>query len=499
MSLRDENPLVDSDLELIVTVFEKGMTVSQDADSVFVPFRREMSALVNFPKSIIDSIDSVPLPSEVEGSRDDIPDIIEPEVAAGEAGISIEDAEEDGNALEDWVLDCVPCVDEFARTLSAMNADFFKDLGDEWSDLLDDIWDKLNGLEDFLEDTDLTESFCDLGEALKDQCGPDLEKLLFILQSLLSRMQFEFNLDLSILDSFLMAVLSPIFNALASALDLIDSLALDPIRCVLDYIQYQINHGPQLAQQARQAIVDPIRRDAYEQRARMNMALRQNAIDSSVTPDSRTEAELAAERARLEETRAQQRQQRGQRMRSALDRANGAFDRTRDSLNFLDTFKEYIETGVGYLKDKKDWLLSMIEEFVSAGLGNWDDQMGFAKSKSDILSMISILKAMIDALKSGDISCGPDTGGLTPGDVRKIVGRWQHPAESLEIIVEDGNIITRRRPGEEVTTGGEGVDTVAEEIPNVVVRRPISSCLKKVTTNEAEQMQHWIRQLEQEV
>ena len=128
--------------------------------------------------------------------------------------------------------------------------------------------------------------------------------------------------------------------------------------------------------------------------------------------------------------------------------------------------------------------------------------------------MISILKALIDALKTGDISCGPDSGGLTEEDVRRIVSRWVHPSESLEIIVEDGNIVTRRRPdtpsNEEagdrgIFTGADGPDAIDgtsgtfEDLPNVVARRPISSCLKKVTTDEAEQIQHWIRQLEQEV
>ena len=48
-------------------------------------------------------------------------------------------------------------------------------------------------------------------------------------------------------------------------------------------------------------------------------------------------------------------------------------------------------------------------------------------------------------------------------------------------------------------TGTDGADSVDEPLSNVVIRRPISSCLKKITTDESDQVQRWIRQLEQEV
>ena len=132
--------------------------------------------------------------------------------------------------------------------------------------------------------------------------------------------------------------------------------------------------------------------------------------------------------------------------------------------------------------------------------------MQFAHSKTDLLKFISILKAFAETIEAGDISCGSNSDGLTEEEVARVVRHWQHPAESLEIIVEDGNITTRRRADISdgssdggVVTGGEGSDSTAESLSNIVVRRPISSCLKKVTTDEADQINHWIRQLEQEV
>jgi hypothetical protein len=394
-----------------------------------------------------------------------------------------------------------------------MDTDFFKDIGAEWDATLDKTWKKLTGLDNLVEDADATSAFCDVGMALKGQCLPDIKKMLFILSMLLNRMEMEFSLDLSILDSFLMAALSPIFNALAANLDLINSLALDPIRCVLDYMQYQMNNAPRLAEEARAAVMDPILKASLEQKKRIEAAM--GTGEEVQTPElknkgkpERSEAEKAAEKAKQREMERQQEQAPKQNMKSALERANQAFNMTKHSIGFLNQFKEYLSTGTKYLEDKKKWLLNLIKEFVDSDLDRWDGQMQFARDKKNILAFISILKAMIDAAQGNDLSCGPDSDGMTEEDVGRIVRHWQHPSESLEIIVEDGNIVTRRRPdlpsNEEagdrgIITGADGADSTGETLSNVVVRRPISSCLKKITTDEADQIQHWIRQLEQEV
>lgn len=527
MGLRENNPMIDSDLELIVAAFEKAMIKSQDIDSVLVSFRREISSFANYPRSIVNSIDGVPIPSEPEEGNSmtvdsGVPIPSSPETLSGDPNTPIEDGDDEEEWTEkvkNWISECVPCSGEFNRTISAMDADFLSDIGEGWDRTLDETWDKLNNFENFLEDADVSASFCDLGSSLMGQCTPDIEKMTFVLSMMLDRMQIEFSLDLSILDSFLMSALSPIFNELAANLDLIGSLALDPIHCVLDNIQYQINNSQRLASEARSAIIDPVKRQAYEQRQRIQQAIYRNQAQATNLASSahgatvleRSEAEAAAERAKLDRVRVQQQQQSNQQMQSALSRANQAFDRTKNSLNALDQFQEYITAGVDYLENKKEWLLSLIEEFVNSGLDRWNDQIAFAQNKTNILTFISIMKAVTEAAQSGDISCGPDSDSMSEEDVARVVQYWQHPSESLEIIVEDGNIITRRRPelpsnreaGDRgIITGSSGDssdDASVGEFPNIVARRSISSCLKKVTTDEAEQIQTWISQLEQEV
>jgi hypothetical protein len=512
MGLRDKNPLIDSDLELIITSFEKGMTTSRDVDSVLVPFRRELSSFSTFPQSIVNSIDGIPTPSEVQenderSSTESVQTVTAPEYLSSNPNNISEDGSDDEDWTEkvkNWVSECVPCSGEFKRTISSMNADFFVDIGESWDAALDETLDRLTSLENLLDDADVTAPFCDLGNALKFHCTPDIEKMIFILSMFLNKMEIEIDFSLSIFDSFLTAALSPIFNELAANLDLIDTLALDPIRCVLDQIQYQINNSTQLAQKAKASIIDPVRDRARQQRNHINQILmreRQNnpmLLPNTNIPDAEQVARRARyeEQARLANERVIQQQSQG-----AIERANQAFEKTKDSIDFLNKFKDYIETGTDFLEEKKKWLLNIIEEFVNTGLDRWNNQMQFANSKVDILTFISIMKAMVDAAKSGDFSCGPESGSLTEGDVARIADYWLHPAESLEILVEDGNIVTRRHPDIQVfddgiRVGSDEVDSIDAEFKNIVVRRPISSCLKKVTDDEAEQVTRWISQLE---
>jgi hypothetical protein len=556
MGLRDQNPIIDADLELIISSYEKAVVKSNDLDSVFVPFRRELESISNYPSSVISSIDQVPLatPEEEAGVDEEtsgVPDAsVTPESVAGEPETPIEEGSEDDDWTEkakDWVADCIPCLDDYQRVISSMSADFYKDLGVKWGVTLKETWDKLQDLESLLSgaDMDLVNAFCDLGDALKIHCIPDLKRMVFVLTSFLDKMQTDLRVDLSVLDSFLTSALAPVFNEFAANLDLLGDLAINPIRCTLDFVQFQVNNATGLAEAAASEVVDPVIRFAYEKRMRLNEARRAayrveraetlaarevrrraeereteereassystGEEDQAARPQrTRSEAEILATRARLEEEYQEYLGNRSQ-MQNAIQRASQAFDRAKNSLSYLERFKHYLTEGADWLEDKKTWLLELIEEFINTALDRWNDNISFARGKKDILTMVSILMAMIEAAKNGDLSCGSETDALNEDDVSNILRYWTHPAESLEIIFENGNIVTRRLPsgstdsgsdgrGESVSSGDKGADRVTSlDLENVVLRRPISSCLKKITTEEADQVEEWIRQLEQEV
>ena len=523
MSLRDENPLIDNDLSLIIEAYEKAMLKSRDADSVFVPFRRHLEKMTNLPQSIITSIDAVPLPAQ-DSERDrltpdnqhtdprnprntveeDIQDtrvadfpaeapsrVPTPEEeignpASGKISEDGDDEEDWQEKVSNWVSECVPC--DF-RVMSSLDADFFADISTNWENALDKTWDNLKKLDGLLSDENVVNPFCELADALKMNCPGDLEKMMFLLSTLLDQMELQVGLDLGIADDYLSSILEPIFSELGGMLDLIDDSVLKPVRCVLDVIEYNINRGPAVARRMQ---------DAYSVSRRTGWG---DVTDTADGADSQSESQELAGRAR-EEVQAQQSSNETQaNPNNALDRVESAFERAEHTLSFLDRFKNLVEEGKDYLEEKKDWLLSLIEEFLDNGFERWNDTVSFARGKNDILTYISILKAFVDAAKSDDFECGPDSGIVDRSNVITVMEYFQHPAEALDVTVEDGIIVARRNPPSSESASGSDPDAdirVTSNIDNIVARRPISSCLNKVTSDEAEQVNHWIRQLEQD-
>jgi hypothetical protein len=88
--------------------------------------------------------------------------------------------------------------------------------------------------------------------------------------------------------------------------------------------------------------------------------------------------------------------------------------------------------------------------------------------------------------------------------MKTLLSAYRHPSEPLEITIEGDMVEVRRRSTretEESTAGGigEGGDeSGAIKFENLtVVRKPISSCLKKISPSDADVVNAWIRQLEE--
>jgi len=550
MGLRDKNPLIDSDLELIVTTFEKAMIKSRDSDSVLVPFRRHLNVMEALPTSIKKSINDVPNPaSGVEQSNTAMasaPDsIITPEGAASADSESKEDSEDDAEwkeKVKELLEDCIPC--DF-RSLTSLDAEFFSGIADKWESAIDKAGESLDSLEGILDGykdkfTGLVDqadelvddikaigegttedgktisgdivsplqNICEIGNSLKGQCIPDIKKMIFMMEMFLTDMENQFSLDLGIADSFLTSLLSPLFNEMVGNLDIIDELALGPIRCVLNNIEQQIMRGGEVAAQGFESATNV----AESRNIVGRVATRRSQEDSNSIFNSQanqtparstrmTRAEELAERAQAEQSALRQRAER--QAQRGSERINSAFDRMREATTFLDRFKRCLQTAFDYLEDKKDWLINLLEELVSTGDEQFSNNLSFAQNKKDLLENIAIMKALVDAAKAGGFSCGPETDSMTESELEVFFTMYQHPSESLDISVINGNIVVRRNPdgqsgsdGNTVTTGASS--SGASGLGNIVVQRPISSCLKKVTAEEADQVQQWIAQLEQE-
>jgi hypothetical protein len=540
MGLRDTNPLIDQDLDIIIKAFEKGMIKSRDSDSVFVPFRRELSSMEALPTSIVTSIESVAAPSgnTLVGSNDatqsasgDFPQGSSGSIPSAEQSTDNpteeqDDTEDDSDLqekVEKWVEDCIPC--NF-RTMSNLDADFFADIGDGWKDALDKTFDNLKKLDKLLDESvNLEKPLCELGEIFKAQCVPDIKKMIFVMSMFLDSLELQVGADLGIFDSFLTSLLTPLFNELCANLDIIDEISLGPLRCVLDQIRYNINRGPEMAKQMQQSInsqasqvADQTRRQvrqAEDQARRTNEEIqnqaRQQARDTRVSEEEPSQAQQIAERTGAER-QAESRQSQSE-TPDALDRVNDILDETDDALSMLDKFKDYLKTATDFLEQKKKWLLDLLQSFIDDGCDRWNKKVSFAEGKKDILDFISMMKAVVDAAKNGDFRCGNESGTMTEEEFKILIGTYRHPSESLNISLEGDSIVVRRltdvvgksSSGSQGPTGSReaGVtnqvdtgetDLLSQRAGNIVMRRPISSCLKKVTQDQVDQVSYWIDQ-----
>lgn len=504
-----EAVLLESDLNLIISTFEAGMVRSRDVDSPLVIFKSLIRGMSGSPESMLGITEGIPRPGRA--ARSDVTpageegleppeSVAAPDVDAITGAIPVttdeplsEESQEESSLdkLKGWLQDCVPC--DF-RSWGELDAEFFGELGDQWKQTLDASWDKLTQLEDMLTQSDASfvAEFCNLGNALKFQCVPDLQKILFSLGYMLSRMELDVSVDLGTLDSLLMQALNPIINEMMANIDIIDELALGPIRCVIDQMRYQAQAGPQRFQETNRQLAG-----MFEGSSRSTGASggeRRLEVEEAAA----SSAAEARERRRSDSSR---RDDPG-RPQSALDEVSSDLGAVSDELD-LDRLTGYVQKAVSVIKDYKDWLLRVLQETIDYPLEQWNRRTSFAHGKRDILQYIALIRGIIDAAQAGDFSCGSDSETMTEEELRVFVTAYRHPSERLEVVIEGANITVRRNPpmtdlspaGTVIRTG-DGGSGQPVSVDNVILRRPIASCLKKVTTDEAAQVSEWIRQLE---
>lgn len=492
MSLRDTNPYIDSDLSLIITTFERSMARNNNESALFVPFRREINGFSGVPRTVIDSISSLPAfqakPETNDSGPSTVPSIPTPSGALNDDDEALSEQQspsEDGddneewlNKAKNWVQDCVPC--DF-RSLTKFDPNFLGDVKGDWEKALGDIDASLSKFDNELLNSDVVFSnVCGLAGQLKPHCIPDLNKIIWLLNFLLSKLNKEIDINLNIFDNLITGILSPIFNAMLSNVDLIDKLALDPIFCVVE----QLN-----------ATIYKFQNQALGPTVRFS----RNPTQEQIANNSRDQRE-AADVGRQEVLEAARAQQSTQSVSAFLQQAR--------SENEFSVLKDYLETGINYVKNYKKWLTDMLKDIVGSQTESWNSKVDTSKQKLDLLRLIGLVNSIVNAANNGDFICGVDEDSLTAEELKTLIDSYINPNTNLEVSLEDDNLIIRRdrRQDELDQSDGEiqGTDSTSasssRKIPsNIVLTKPISACLKKVTAEEYNQVQLWIKQLEEDI
>lgn len=458
----ENNPLAEQDLQLIISTFEKGMIQSEDESSIYAGFRRDLVSVADLPNSVIKVIDMLPGVDNKDEDEEnvEIPDNTE----------SNDEEDEDDSWKKKAVealKECIPCD---MRFVTEFDADFGKDLGDGWENTFDQIAGNLDGVDKLFESDDsILKEICSIANKLKIHCGSDLKKINLVLGMLLKEMKLQISVDISFVDDLIMSVLSPLFNELVANLDIIDKIALGPIRCILNQLKYQLEQGDQAVIQGREMAEDFI--DTGENAQRTAQARREN----------------------IQNTQRQQ-QQRRQAPR-ALDSMTNALDEIEDEAS-LDRLEAYLERGMTYIKQKKDYLINILKELVQNGTERWNQRVDFAEGKRDLLRLISTVKGLIETIAKGEMTCG-DPEEMTEEELNSFIAHFIPSSPTLEVSIQDDILVVERsQPNGTVATDITGGTVANVELRNFVVRRPISSCLKKITSEQVDQAQVWISLLE---
>jgi hypothetical protein len=501
MALRDDNPFIDSDLSLIISTFERGMSRSRDESAIIAPFRRQINTFSELPISIINTISSVPAFQEsVVGGTGGIQSTTTPSIPTRESAIvddeerteEVENPSEDADdqsqwidKVKKWAEDCIPC--EF-RKWSKEDPNFFSDISTDWEDMLKKIDFNLDSFKkDLLDNNDIFADLCEIATQLKGQCIPDLSKMSWMLNFMMMRMETDFSFNFGSFDTMLTEILSPVFNEMISNLDLLGDLALSPIKCIIDQLIVTIQGFVRKGQQAA------------------------NTIQNPPIPQSQEQALIGDRR------RQQAREQIRQSEPPQLEPITRALKDARE-IDPIKRLKDYLEVGMKHVEQYKDWLLGMLKELIESQTDQWDQNKQSGMQKLDLLRLDSVINAMIQAAKDGRIACGPEEDSLSEDDFRTIVNTYLHPSTPLEISLEDDNLVIQRpRRAQNIaesnatanttspTTGAVTPDVIGgdkpqrAQLPNLVFKKPISSCLKKVTAEEVGKVQLWIQQLEDEL
>jgi hypothetical protein len=598
--LRDKNPFLDSDIALIIETFEKGMNESRDEASVFVKFREDLDNFAGFPETLVTILDRVSSPSggpkestskeqEVslpggtsvarikdgteltsrvntsptepsvesvvpetptigvqksplvsESKPDQIKRGIEfPEIAA-ESEIAgnpyleyqsllqyavsevLEEApgkEEHLKKVVEWMKECIPCD---LRIMSLFDSRLHTPAVEFGDKLLDSLINEFEKLLNLVWSTEVLTDICSLANFWKFQCIPDLKRILWLLGYIVSQIDKEVTFDLgSYFDRLLLAVLGPMLSELLGEFNLLDQLILGPIRCIVDQIAYQM----QMPQRALNA-------------------LNESSWELAKRTDNIVSAErLKRTREKLESTR----------VSPKLDRAAQEVKDFGQEVSLQRLYK-YMNIGMTYVKNKKEWIEHLINDSASSVFTFWNKKVSSSAQKIELLRLIGMLTALIKLAEQGGISCGPESGDLSEPELKAFIETYNIPGSTLAISIENDNLVIRNkeegfessRPSYESSVApGRRSQAVSSEVGstsikraqsvssapglatensvvissevspivggdslkgytvvdqrNIVFQKPIASCLKKVTDSEMAQVQTWISELESNV
>ena len=143
-----------------------------------------------------------------------------------------------GDKLLSFARDCIPCN---LRMMAFLELHPNVDLLGTMENYIKNMIDQLSGIASLLNNFDIYGDFCELLNLLSFMCIPDLQRIIALLMALFMLEVPSLDGLIGMLQALIAPIFAPIFMAITSLLDQFTILVTNPLDCVVDAINAQLN------------------------------------------------------------------------------------------------------------------------------------------------------------------------------------------------------------------------------------------------------------------
>jgi hypothetical protein len=224
------------DCSLIASFFERCCHSIPTEAASFAPLTRQLQGTKNFANTAQKTLSSyIRAPGENPGAA------VNPALAL--QALKIGDTttatygSDFGNQLLDWLKNCIPCQLRIVSYLELHpNLDLLGAFKTDIKEKLKMLMDLVNSLKNF----DIYSDICELLKLLNFMCIPDLQRIITALMALLILQVPNLDGIVAFLQSLVSFIFAPIFMGLTSLLDQLGLLVVNPLQCIIDAIDEQM-------------------------------------------------------------------------------------------------------------------------------------------------------------------------------------------------------------------------------------------------------------------
>jgi len=352
-----------------------------------------------------------------------------------------------GSALVDWAKDCIPCG---FRIQAFLELHPHVDLLGALEGFVKSSLKLVSDITDLLSNFDAFGSLCELLDLLSFMCVPDLQRIIATLMAL-------FMLEVPTLDGLigmLQAIIAPLFApilmAITSLLDQFSLLVTNPLQCIIDSINQQME--------------------------KLGVKAPELKLDTSSVEEGKKTIENA----------------------------------TKDLSNAMQQLSAQLQEATFKIKEKLNFYIDQVKAMLGE-FGVGDSAYIQAKLKIlKIIRMVSFVTAIIIAISQGHAACNPEREPEL-NDIDNFFNTYLNPNSAYSIRVDNGElVVTEKDPNFDNAIGSlsetenvikfEGEDLLLPELKKVAdnLVNPIRvalPCKMQLQISQVDQTNQWIKEL----